>query len=62
MGERWGERGWGRVRGAEARVASLQGQERETERRKERRVGEGTDGSDEAGNPTKDRKEAERWG
>ena len=43
-------------------MASLQGQERETERRKERRVWEGTDASNEAGNPTKERKEAERWG
>lgn len=43
-------------------MASQQGQEREVERRKERRVGEGTDASDEGGNPSKERKEAERWG
>lgn len=43
-------------------MASLQGQEREMQRREERRVGEGTDASDEGGNPTKERKEAERWG
>lgn len=43
-------------------MASLQGQEKEMERRKERRVGEGTDASDEGGNPAKERKKAERWG